>query len=402
MAGAPDFRFSLAVGDSLLHGRHFGKQRDLSEEMFEGFQRRLRHHYVSEDTEALDVILGRQYHVVVGNPPFIQPKDAAMRDAYRELYSGCHGKYALGVPFIERFFDLAEIGTLDQSAGFVGLIVSNSSMKREFGAKLIEGILPNLDLTHVVDCAGVYIPGHGTPTVILYGRNREPLGGLVRTVRGIRGEPSRRPGEPGPVLMLSGRSWKVVDVDWPRRRVSVVPAEGGGRSRWLGTGRLLPFSISRAEERIITGEEPGCHLSRRAAERLSEIRAGLEFIDGQSLPLVSDGVDRITVWLFAGGLVSASVARAMTEGGVSVADWDDVSVTVRSDDIKSVSRALANLDPSTAHPALPEDILTALKFGLCLPPQVAEAVIVARTSNPAEVAKAVSRTPRRILAPRPR
>lgn len=212
---------------------------------------------------------------------------------------------------------------------------------------------------------------------------------------------ARRPGEPGPVLMLSGRSWKVVDVDWPRRRVSAVPAEGGGRSRWLGTGRLLPFSISRAEERIIVGEEPGCHLSRRAAERLSEIRDSLEFIDGQSLPLVSDGVDRVTVWLFAGGLVSASVARAMTEGGVSVADWDDVSVTARSDDIESVSRALANLDPATTRPALPEDILTALKFGLCLPPKVAEAVIIARTSSPAEVADAVARTPRRILAPRP-
>ena len=48
-------------------------------------------------------------------------------------------------------------------------------MKREFGAKLIEEVLPRLDLTCAVDCSGAYIPGHGTPTVILFGRNRPPV-----------------------------------------------------------------------------------------------------------------------------------------------------------------------------------------------------------------------------------
>jgi ATP-dependent Lhr-like helicase len=209
---------------------------------------------------------------------------------------------------------------------------------------------------------------------------------------------ARRPGETTPVLMLAGRSWKVVDVDWPRRRVSVVPVEGGGRSRWIGAGRMLPFSICRAEERIIAGSEPTCHLSRRASERLMEIRERLEFIDGNCLPLVSDGVDHVTVWLFAGGLVSASVARALTEGGISTTGWDDVSVTVRARDVATVSLALAKIDPYTARPALPEDMVAALKFGLCLPPHVAEAVLVARTSNFGEIAQTVSRPARRIVA----
>jgi hypothetical protein len=62
-------------------------------------------------------------------------------------------------------------------------------MKREFGSKLIEQVLPRLDLTHVVDTSGAYIPGHGTPTVILFGRHRAPVGDVVRTVMGIKGEP---------------------------------------------------------------------------------------------------------------------------------------------------------------------------------------------------------------------
>src|SRR4051812_23126390 len=35
-----------------------------------------------------------------------------------------------------------------------------------------------------------YIPGHGTPTVILFGRNRRPISDKVRAVLGIRGEPT--------------------------------------------------------------------------------------------------------------------------------------------------------------------------------------------------------------------
>lgn len=187
LAAAPDFRVHLATGDSLLHGRHFARNELGGTD--EGFKRVLRHHYGAEDTAPLDVILGQQYHAVVGNPPYITPKDAAMRDAYREIYESCHGVYGLGAPFTERFFDLAQEETEQQAAGFVGLIVANSFMKREFGKKLIEHVLPQLDLTHVVDCSGGYIPGHGTPTVILFGRNRAPIASSVRTVRGVRGEP---------------------------------------------------------------------------------------------------------------------------------------------------------------------------------------------------------------------
>ena len=75
------------------------------------------------------------------------------------------------------------------------MITANSFMKREFGKKLIEDFFPKVDLTHVIDTSGAYIPGHGTPTVILLGRNRSPMGDTVRAVLGIRGEPSR-PAEP--------------------------------------------------------------------------------------------------------------------------------------------------------------------------------------------------------------
>ena len=85
------------------------------------------------------------------------------------------------------------------------MITANSFMKREFGKKLIEEFFPTVDLTHVIDTSGAYIPGHGTPTVILFGRNRRPVGAEVRAVLGIRGEPTT-PDDPAQGLVWR-RSW---------------------------------------------------------------------------------------------------------------------------------------------------------------------------------------------------
>ena len=201
LSDAPDFRLNLATGDSLLHGRRFtefgtgiGSQRsfDIGDDLFAD---ELQHHYEVEDVAELHRILGQQYHAVVGNPPYITVKDKALSELYRARYKSCSGKYALSVPFMERFFELAVNGdgTPQHPAGFTGQITSNSFMKREFGKKLIEEYIPRWDLTHVLDIAGAYVPGHnseGTPTVILFGKNQRPVNSTIRTVLGIRGEPA--------------------------------------------------------------------------------------------------------------------------------------------------------------------------------------------------------------------
>jgi len=100
--------------------------------------------------------------------------------------------YALTVPFMAEFFALAKDGEL---AGWVGQITGNSFMKREFGTKLIEDFLAYQDLRLIADTSGVYIPNHGTPTVIIVGRNQRPVGSSVRAVLGVRSE-SGRPDDP--------------------------------------------------------------------------------------------------------------------------------------------------------------------------------------------------------------
>ena len=252
LSDAPAFRMNVICGDSLLHAplRHGGDTAVLP--LFESPDvPDFAHTYAAEDLPALRRILKEgQYHAVVANPPYITPKDRALNEAYRERYRTCHMKYSLAVPFLERIFRLAiggghsslvlghlnsdkgqmtndkgpnttghsslvlghlnsdkgqmtnDQGQMTNPAGYTGQITANSFMKREFGKKLIESFFPTVDLTHVIDTSGAYIPGHGTPTVILFGRNRPPVASTLRTVMGIRGEPST-PDDPAHGLVWS-------------------------------------------------------------------------------------------------------------------------------------------------------------------------------------------------------
>jgi hypothetical protein len=115
------------------------------------------------------------YHVVVANPPYITVKDPEQNEYYRKRWSACYRQFQLTVPFAQRIFDLARRPAEDGlGAGYTGQITSNAFMKREFGTKLIEDFFLTVELNYVVDTSGAYIPGHGTPTVILIGRRATP------------------------------------------------------------------------------------------------------------------------------------------------------------------------------------------------------------------------------------
>jgi len=324
LSEAPDFNIHVAIGDSLLHGQRFGLSGQSgirSDELFDAAvshaESGLAHAYASEDLVQVQRILGRQYHAVVGNPPYIVVKDAALNAAYRKQYASCHMKYSLGAPFTERFFELAIVAraggdegqSSNTSAGYVGLITANSFMKREFGSKLIEQVLPRLDLTHVIDTSGAYIPGHGTPTVILFGRHRPPVSEAapIRTVMGIKGEPSS-PADPshglvwsailGQIDRVGSESAFVSVADTPRATFAKHPwSIGGGGAADLKesigansaetfgrkTTAMGFFGISAADEVMLADE---ASLLRRGVEqtRLRPMISGDELRDWSAMP----------------------------------------------------------------------------------------------------------------------
>ncbi|WP_308129708.1 BREX-2 system adenine-specific DNA-methyltransferase PglX [Kitasatospora aureofaciens] len=247
---APNFPINVAVGDSLLHGRGVGKRKQKGksdDDLFAALGMSVdadeaesdsAFAYSTEDVNefvhSCDLLGRHSYHVVVGNPPYITVKDKHENGNYRDAYSSCAGTYALSVPFAQRIFDLAT----REHQGFTGQITSNSFMKREFGKKLIEEFFrTQVKLTHVIDTSGAYIPGHGTPTVILIGRNTDRgWGDPIRAVLGILGEPGQ------PEDAAKGSVWRAIveQVGSPGGESNWVTVEDANRDRFAAH----PWSVS--------------------------------------------------------------------------------------------------------------------------------------------------------------
>jgi len=231
LSRAPELRLNLCVSDSLLHGVT-GSQGRLATQV-EGEERKAWGDdlfALENEVEALR-ILGGRYHAVVGNPPYITEKDAKKRDRYRELYDAASGDFPLAAPFIERFFKTCV------PDGFVGLITTNTFTKRDSGQSLVQQVLPTLDLVKIVDTAGAYIPGHGTPTLLLFGRCRSPGNSTVTAVLGKRGESSEPP-EPARAPVWTAIVEHHNDVGFDGRHISVeaVPRKELSEHPWITAG----------------------------------------------------------------------------------------------------------------------------------------------------------------------
>ncbi|MEV5463881.1 BREX-2 system adenine-specific DNA-methyltransferase PglX, partial [Streptomyces cellulosae] len=101
------------------------------------------------------------------------------------------------------------------------------------GNKLIEEYFAHkVELTEVIDTSGAYIPGHGTPTVILVGKRRIGSGRseTIRTVRSVQGEPS------APEIPERGHVWRaiVAQIDDPGSVSQWVSVDDLDRPRYFG------------------------------------------------------------------------------------------------------------------------------------------------------------------------
>lgn len=106
-------------------------------------------------------------------------------------------------------------------------------MKREFGTKLIESYFRDrVELMEVIDTSGAYVPGHGTPTVILIGRRRNGnvRAETIRTVRSVQGEPAT------PENGEDGLVWNAIvdQIDKPSSVSQWVSVDDLERDRYFG------------------------------------------------------------------------------------------------------------------------------------------------------------------------
>jgi len=184
-----------------------------------------------ETRRALAPHLKKKYHVVVGNPPYIVERDNAKKKYHRgkiavgksklPRYVSAYRQYSLVCPFIER---CGQIALRDAQ---IGMIVGNQFATCEYGVRVVTNVLAYRRLRAVIDTSGATIPGHGTPTMLLFWQNKSPpTGDVVLAIRGVRGDP---PVVPDPA---KGPVWSSIRASFRAAERTPPMASSAGVSVW--------------------------------------------------------------------------------------------------------------------------------------------------------------------------
>lgn len=177
---------------------------------------------------------------------------------------------------------------------------------------------------------------------------------------------------PQRILLLAGRSWRVVGVEWSRRTVWLEPAKEGGTARWMGSARSLSRDVCQGIRTVLAGGAPSAiTLSRRARLALTAL-AEETGLTPQTQILVTQDEQGPRTWTFAGTRENRTLAHQAGQGGVKVR-FDALSVRAPSG---------VQLDEDGTEVQLTDHERAVLgegmKFHACIPAGLLDRTIVAR------------------------
>ncbi|HEY0983493.1 DEAD/DEAH box helicase [Schlesneria sp.] len=173
------------------------------------------------------------------------------------------------------------------------------------------------------------------------------------------------------VLLLGGRAWRVNHIDWQRRIAYVEATDAKGRSQWRGEGQGLDYRLCQSIKNVLTTAECSDRWSRRASERMEEIRHEYSWLTADS-SIALLGANRQTEWwTFAGSRANATLARQFALAMTGKIDSDSFKVTfdptITLQDVERALDEIRRLDAAEMRPAVDEAAIEGLKFSECLP-----------------------------------
>ena len=173
-------------------------------------------------------------------------------------------------------------------------------------------------------------------------------------------------------LLLAGRPWKVLHVDWERHRVDVEPETAVGKVRWSSEPLPESFEMVRARREVLLGAEPPASLTQRASTALATTRdawTGRVDADG----LVIERGTGVTLWSMAGLRAHETLAAALPAEFEARSTNDSMRFASAFD--ASALRAVV-LDGVV--PFIAPEAVEGLKFSAALPVELARATLAER------------------------
>lgn len=201
-----------------------------------------------------------------------------------------------------------------------------------------------------------------------------------------------------PALLLGGRSWLVLEVDWRRRVVRVQPDERPGKVRYSGLGQPLSYELCQSIAAVVAGEDPHVTLTRRAVEELATTRAELPRIDPSRTTLAKEVDGSVRWWTFAGLKANVELAARLSPIRDQITQRSNLYITLAPGTNISAFSGLIDREASlTELLDLAPWATASLKLANALPEEWAQEVAIARISDPKAVQEVLARSLRQMM-----
>ena len=185
--------------------------------------------------------------------------------------------------------------------------------------------------------------------------------------------------KPCRLVLLSGKSWRINDVDWKKRVVWLEPASEGGKARWIGSGRSLSPEIAQG---ILRGLHQGVGaptvISKRAQAQLEQIMEEIPNLAiGTKFTLTRNDAGGARLWTFAGTRANRTFAKQL-QPMVEVRRIDAIGIDLKSPIDLAKWSAEILLSKLTFSDGEVSDLAKSVKFSECLPHALLVQIIRAR------------------------
>lgn len=172
-------------------------------------------------------------------------------------------------------------------------------------------------------------------------------------------------------LLLGGRAWQILEIDWRKKVVTVQPAKGAGRARWLGDARPLSLEFCRACREVITDDRVDDEWTTRARDAIALQRAEMSGLSPDGTTLQLDRMRQRATWWTFGGLLANQQLASWVHATFSVATKVD-NLSIQMDaipDVEGFASAVrdAAANPPAFDPSGPMKLAEKLKFRQALP-----------------------------------
>ncbi len=207
----------------------------------------------------------------------------------------------------------------------------------------------------------------------------------------------RSKGDGPSVLILAGRYWRIINLDWDAKIVWVEPSEDKGKAAWFGTSKSMGFDLCQMIHAILVDRAIPAKMSKRAQLRLDELADAFPFLQAVETVVVGHSLTEWRWWTFAGGGANLVLADACRRIGNKVVSFDNFSIRMKSQPesfAAGTHSLISEMDTDMEKKLML--LASKLKYSSCLPLSAQLCILANRVRDTSGAVKIIN-YPRRLV-----